>query len=173
MARTLVVFESMFGNTQAIAMAVADGLRAALGGEVDVAEAGGAPASLAGVDLLVVGAPTHAFSLPRASTRADAATKAVGPLVSPGPGVREWLADVVVPAPPPVAATFDTRIKKPLLPGSAATAARRVLRTRGVRTVDRQSFWVTDLAGPLRDGELERARRWGVELAGAAAHRAA
>jgi hypothetical protein len=173
MARTLVVFESMFGNTQAIAMAVADGLRAALDGEVEVVEVRGAPSSLAGVELLVVGAPTHALSLPRASTRADAATKAEGALVSPGPGVREWLAAVDAGGRTPVAATFDTRIKKPLLPGSAATAARRVLRKRGVRCVDRQSFWVTDLAGPLRDGERERARRWGVELAGAATHQAA
>jgi flavorubredoxin len=75
MTRALVVFESMFGNTEAIAHAVADGLRSTM--DVDVVEVGAAPASPADdVDLLVVGGPTHAFGLTRPSTRQDAARQA-------------------------------------------------------------------------------------------------
>lgn len=173
MARALVIYESMFGNTQAVAAAVADGLRSAAPLDVEVVEVGEAPTTLIGVDLLVVGAPTHAFSLSRPGTRADAASKAQGPVVSAGIGVREWLEALEAGPVAPVAATFDTRIKKPLLAGSAAKAARRLLARRRIRPVDTQSFWVTDLRGPLRDGELDRARRWGVGLAGALAHQAA
>lgn len=168
MARAVVVYESMFGNTQEIARAIADGLGSVPGMEVVTEEVGRAPALVAGADLLVVGAPTHALTLSRPATRKDAASKARGALVSAGVGVREWLEVVELAGAPPVAATFDTRIKKPLLPGSAAKAARRLLHRRGIQVVDVESFWVADLLGPLRDGEVERARRWGVGLAAGA-----
>ena len=66
---TLVVHESMFGNTRAIAEAIA----ADLPGHVEVVDVTDEPAPLpAHVDLLVVGGPTHAFSMSRAGTRRDA-----------------------------------------------------------------------------------------------------
>ena len=59
MTNALVVFESMFGNTEAVANAIADGLKEQ--GAVRVVEVGEAPDGLpSGVDLLVVGGPTHA-----------------------------------------------------------------------------------------------------------------
>ncbi|HSL25245.1 MAG TPA: flavodoxin domain-containing protein [Acidimicrobiia bacterium] len=68
----LVVFESMFGNTEAIAKAVADGLTARMA--VDIVEVGVAPAVLSDdVELLVVGGPTHAFGMSRPGTRQKAA----------------------------------------------------------------------------------------------------
>ena len=51
--RALVVFESMFGNTQTIAQAVADGLSQTV--DVDVVEVDDAPTRFEGFDLLVVG----------------------------------------------------------------------------------------------------------------------
>ena len=70
--RALLVYESMFGSTQAVAAAVADGLRAE-GVETELVDVRHAPAAReAAFDLLVVGAPTHAFSLSRPSTRQDA-----------------------------------------------------------------------------------------------------
>jgi flavodoxin len=75
--RSLVVVESMFGNTRMIADAVANGLSAA--GPVTVVEVGDAPvAPNEDVALLVVGAPTHAFSLSRANTRRAARTPTAG-----------------------------------------------------------------------------------------------
>ena len=69
--RALVVYESMFGNTEAVARAVADGL--AEMHDVDLREVSQAPTEVIGrVDLIVVGGPTHAFSLSRPATRASA-----------------------------------------------------------------------------------------------------
>ena len=87
----LVVYESMFGNTKAIAEAVAEGLATRM--RAEVVEVGSAPAHVGReIALLVAGGPTHAFSMSRASTRDSAAQQATGPLVSGGRGVREWLA---------------------------------------------------------------------------------
>ena len=64
----LVVFESMFGNTAAIARAVGSGLATKL--ETEVHEVGVAPRVLAeSTELLVVGGPTHAFGMSREGTR--------------------------------------------------------------------------------------------------------
>ena len=116
--RALVVYESMFGNTQTIADAVAGGWPHRM--RVDAVEVGGAPATLDDdVTLLVVGGPTHAFGMSRPRTRQDAATQAPDGLVSTGTGLREWLAALRAPA-GIAAAAFDTKVSKPHLPGSAA-----------------------------------------------------
>jgi hypothetical protein len=169
--RAQVVYESMFGNTRKVAEAVAEGLSSRLA--VDVVEVGAAGAALDDVDLVVVGGPTHAFGMTRPNTRHDARRQGergghpVGPIEV---GVREWLAGVRPGPGGTAAAAFDTRVGRPWMPGSAARAADKLLRRRGFRTVARpESFWVTDTFGPLRDGEVERARRWGEQLAAAAA----
>ncbi len=162
MRHVLVVYESMFGNTKTIAEAVADGLSAYAA--VELVEVGAAPATLpVGVDALVVGGPTHAFGMSRASTREDAARQAQGTVVSSGIGIREWLESL---APGDVtAAAFDTRIKWPRVPGSAAHGAERHLRHRGFRILAKaETFWVQGSPGPLYGGEADRARRWGEKL---------
>ena len=69
--KALMVYESMFGNTAEIARAVSEGMAPEM--DVDLREVNDAPAAVTdSVDLMVVGGPTHAFSLSRASTRADA-----------------------------------------------------------------------------------------------------
>lgn len=167
--RALVVFESMFGNTQVLANAVADGLASHT--RVDLVEVGAAPTAVGGdVELLVVGGPTHAFGLSRPRTRRSAAEQAERGLVSAGIGLREWLDTLRGDSESVAVAAFDTRIHKPRLPGSAAAAAEKRLRRLGFRIVARsKSFYVEGTAGPLVDGEPERARRWGEEL-GAALH---
>ena len=73
--RALVVYESMFGNTKAVAESVALALSRDF--EVDLTECGSAPLPLPDdVALLVVGAPTHAFSLSRENTRDSAQQEA-------------------------------------------------------------------------------------------------
>src|SRR5690606_25531699 len=70
--KVLVVYESMFGNSERVAHAVADGMRPHAEVELlEVDEAPGVPG--ADVDLLVAGGPTHAFSMSRERTREDAA----------------------------------------------------------------------------------------------------
>ena len=166
MTKALIVVESYFGNTRAIAEAVAAGLIE--GGVeaqmVDVAQAPGAlPEDL---DLLVLAAPTHNRGLPTAATRAKARAQA-----EPGnnsPGISEWLGDAEVPAALSIAA-FDTVISKGWLSGSAAKAIAKALqRHQGRRTVSVRSFVVTASKGPLAAGEKTDAHSWGHELADSA-----
>ena len=165
--RALVVYESMFGNTRAVALAVAKGLEKWVA--VDVAEVGSAPTVREDeVALLVVGGPTHAFGMSRESTRRDAATKTTEALVSTGDGIREWLAQIG-PAPTGLsAAAFDTKINKAWLPGSAAKATYKPLRWLRFRMLlTPESFLVTDTSGPLVAGELDRATAWGEQVGAA------
>jgi len=167
---TLIVTESLFGNTLAIAEAIGDGI-AAVQGEamVQVLHASEAPPALpAEVDLLVVGAPTHLLSLPNAGSRSEARGGGAARVMPTG--VREWIEAVAIP-PGLRVATFDTSIPSRVGLGTAAGAAARVLRGRGAETTVGPSFFVTGMEGPLADGELGRANAWGRELAGALATR--
>ncbi len=161
----LVVYESMFGNTKQVAQAIASGL--ANDHRVRLAEVSEAPMTVGDdIDLLIVGGPTHAFGLSRPDTRDSARRQAQGnELVSKGIGLREWLQGAAIPAGVPIAA-FDTKAKKPRLPGSAARSAQRRLRKSGHPAARRAtSFYVNGTRGPLVEGELERAQRWGSALA--------
>ena len=150
----LVVYESLWGNTEQIARAVAAELATKI--NVEVVDADRAPVSLEGIDLLLVGGPTHAFSMSRSTTRESAVSDHVAPH-APGRGIREWLADAVLPH-ATKAATVDTRVNAPRLPGSAAKAAKQELRCLGAQMVVKQkSFRVQGYGGPLIDGGLERA----------------
>ncbi len=165
--RVLVLYESLWGNTAAVAGAIAAGLAAPPGAAqvvlVDVAD--DPPRDAAGFDLVVVGGPTHAFSMTRQSTRDDAVAKGA-PDGPHGRGIREWLAGLDERDVNRAVATFDTRVLSVRrIPGSAARAAARAVRRAGVGTVvDTVSFYVTDLDGPLVHGELDRAREWGRSL---------
>ncbi|MEZ4448372.1 MAG: flavodoxin domain-containing protein [Nannocystaceae bacterium] len=167
--RARVVYESHFGNTKAIAEAIADGLRGRC--EVEVREVEGATSRLDGIDLVVVGGPTHAWSMSRGITREDARKQARTHGVTPpsaGTGIREWVAALGRPPAALRAAVFDTAIRPngwfPV--GSAAEAAARRLEDRGLRLVlEPEQFHVKAVDGPLDAGEIERARAWGIRLA--------
>jgi Flavodoxin len=162
--RALVVYESMFGNTKAIAEAVAAGVSSQM--TVDVVEVGHAsPVVDQDVDLLVVGGPTHAFGMSRPRTRSSAAEQVSTGLVSTGAGLREWLEKLEC-SPTTGTAAFDTRVDKPRLPGTASHAAEKRLRRRGCTIAARgTSFLVDGMTGPLLPGEEDRARRWGESVA--------
>lgn len=161
--RALLVYESMFGNTERLAEAVARGLGLRL--EVSTANlAHDVAPDPAGFDLLVIGAPTHALSLPVPDTRRQAAAQ-VDTEIEADRGVREFLATLPGGADRPVA-TFDSRHRRMrYLPGSAARAAARMLDKAGWRTlVPPQNFYVGGMTGPLLPGELDRAEDWGEQL---------
>ena len=59
--RSLVVYESWFGNTRRVAEEIADAL--AVEGEVDVLSVDDLLPPLDGIDVIVLGAPTHVHGL--------------------------------------------------------------------------------------------------------------
>jgi hypothetical protein len=173
--RAIVVYESMFGATRTIAESIAQGLGTAA--TVRVIRAADADlAALDGADLLVVGGPTHAWSMPRPRTRKGAPgyvrKPGSGLVLEPGadmrPGVREWLD--ALPAVPMAAAAFDTRFKAPsLFTGRASKAIARSLTRHGaVLSLPPVSFLV-DKKSHLLAAETERARAWGARLASVSA----
>jgi hypothetical protein len=171
--RALIVYESMFGGTRAIAEAIAEGLEPDVAAQVvPVAEADAT--ALDGVDLLVIGGPTHAWSMSRPSTRKSAPAYASKPdsgLVleagaDNGPGVREWLESMGQPDLP--GAAFDTRVKGPaLFTGRASRAIKRSLSHHGVALVVPPQSFLVDKKSHLLPGETARARAWGAQLAAA------
>jgi len=157
--RAAVVCESMFGNTAALGREIGLELRAQ-GFDVDVWDVEQAPAADSlDVDLLVIGAPTHAFSLSRPGTRADAVRQGAEPARA-RTGVREWLDLAEAPRHQPRLVCFDTRVTRVRhLPGSAARTAMRLGDKHHLgRHLAIESFYVEDVDGPLLEGELDRAR---------------
>ncbi|HET6667830.1 MAG TPA: flavodoxin/nitric oxide synthase [Intrasporangium sp.] len=155
----VIVVESSFGNSRAVASEVAKGL-----GDAEVLDVAEAPSVFADdVALVVLGGPTHAFGMSRPGTREDAVRQGG---VSQGLGLREFLQGLE-PGQDLRFAVFDTRVAKVRhLPGSAARGAAKALRRKGYRlAADPESFYVLDVQGPLLDGEQERAQSWGERLA--------
>jgi hypothetical protein len=161
--RSLVVYESWFGNTRRLAEEIAAALR--FEGQVDLITVDEPLPSLEDVDLLVVGAPTHVHGLSSKRSRQGALDQRGDGEV--GIGVRGWIEALPNGACGPRVAAFDTRANKPvLLVGSAARGVSRRLRERGYTlAAEPQSFFVQGTPGPLEDGELARASEWGTTLA--------
>lgn len=162
----LVIVESLFGNTRQVADAAVAGLREVLvDGVVEVVEVAQARHEVPeDVVLLLVGGPTHAFSMSREGTRQAAVSRGAATQQT-STGLREWIQEAIPRADLDIV-TFDTRVKVPGMPGSAAKSAAKALRQRGFRKVERgPTFWVDGQSGPMEDGELARARAWGAEVA--------
>jgi hypothetical protein len=168
--RAVVVYESMFGNTELVARAVAEGLAPAHG-EVEVVNVddAGQPGE---VDLLIVGGPTHAYGMSRPGTREEAKRQAKDGVRSTT-GLREWLETLTTARSGAAAAVFDTRMGKPRwLTGSAAKGVAKRLRQHGYELVAPPESFIVDgtTPGKLREGELARAREWARGLAVRASH---
>jgi len=132
--RALLVHESMFGNTARVAEAVARGLERG-GYDVSLVDVALAPTGPLETDVVVVGAPTHGFSLSRPNTREDAVRRGADPAHA-GTGVREWIDTLPRDAKGQLAATFDTRVRKVRRLPAAAPKIARVLRKRGFALVE-------------------------------------
>jgi hypothetical protein len=181
----VIVYDSLFGNTRAVAEAIADGARRVSTGPVRcTAIAHAVRGDVESADLLVVGGPTHMLGL--SSRRSREAYLRPEDLAAgrsrdghaleegaDGDGLREWLACLphARSATPPGAAAFDTRLDRAFA-GSAARAVHRRLRRLGYRMVaPAQSFFVEAMEGPLPYGQIERAKRWGADLVATHEHR--
>lgn len=150
--KSLVVYDSVFGNTEEIARAISGVLASA--GEVKAVRVPDVDRDdLDGIDLLVVGSPTRAFR----------ATPATMEFVKGLPSGS--LADVRV-------AAFDTRVDvvqvesnfltfMVKLFGYAAQPIAKALEKRGgLRAAVPTGFFVSDKEGPITEGERDRAEAW-------------
>lgn len=159
----VVVYESVWGNTAAIARAIAEGLGE---GTRALSTAEATADSLADADLVVVGSPVLAFSVPNdkmiEGIRAQPGNSPV-PRDFSQPSMRSWL-DGLKPGTAACAA-FETRIW--WSPGGATKSILKAMQAAGYRSLDPKGerFIVTGRYGPLKDGEVERARAWGQQLA--------
>jgi hypothetical protein len=172
--RTLVAYESMYGNTHLVAEAIADGLAAVLGPDSQVRVSSlelDAVAPTEELDLVVVGGPTHVHGMSQPRTRAAAVQRAVKEDLpmdesAPGSGLVEWLSQAQLPRQPCWSAAFDTRAEAPaLVTGRASPKIQRRLQQRGLPALLAPESFFVDRHSRLRDGELHRARDWGRRLA--------
>ncbi len=169
---TLLIYESMYGNTHAIATAIAGSLSHY--SEVRVVPVSEATEDLvAWADLVVAGAPTHAHGMPTAKSRSSAVDRAavadgwshvsLDPSAR-GTGIREWF-DGLGMVQKKRAAAFDTRAPGPaLLTGRASTGIARQLREHGFQLVADPESFIIDTHQQLRVGEEERAATWASSL---------
>jgi flavodoxin len=139
--KALIVYDSVYGNTEQVAKAVAG----AIAGEVRVLRAGEASASdLTSIDLLIVGAPTQ-------GGRAT-------------PPVQAFLGKIPADALKNVGVTaFDTRVKNfvaRLFGYPAGRIADSLKSKGGYLAAPPEGFIVKGTKGPLVQGEMERAAAW-------------
>ena len=136
--RALVVYESMYGNTHAIAISIAAGLGASH--EVTLVPVTRAtPELVAAADLVIAGGPTNMHGMSTAASRRMASEAAAkegsGLAMDPdahGPGIRGWLSGMG--ARRGLAAAFDTRLGGvPMLTGRASRGIARLLKAHGYR----------------------------------------
>jgi len=150
--KALVIYDSVFGNTEKVAQAIAAALDTLA---LPVAQATGEQVS--GLELLVVGSPTRGFR----------PTEAVSKFLNEFP--KNHLAGVQV-------ASFDTRIALETIDSSvfrfvvdkggyAASTIAKLLAKKGAKLlVPPEGFIVMGEQGPLKEGELERAAEWAKQL---------
>lgn len=138
--KSLVIFDSNFGNTQKIAEAIAKELATQA---ISVSKV--STGDLAGLDLVVVGSPINAWR--------------------PSEKMGKFLANLSKDQLKGVkAAAFDTRVKL-FIHGDAAKKIARALENAGAKIVaEPQAFFVKGREGPLLDGEIEKASQWAKSL---------
>ena len=180
--RTVVVYESLFGDTRRIAEAIARGATQADPGgsvtcvnvvEVDLDD-------VADATLLIAGGPTqfHGMASRRKTgtwlREADLATgrSRSGHPIEPGVGgtsLHDWLAQLPEAKLGAKGAAFDTRLDRLLSGGAAGGIARRLRGRLYDLVAPPEGFVVDDMEGPVRAGELDRAEAWGAEIVRAVA----
>ena len=144
--KTLVVYESLNGNTEKIAKAIGEAIKE----DVRVLSVGAASSSdLQSIDLLIVGSPTYGGR--------------------PTPGMLDFLKHTIAASSLKdiSVAAFDTRLTANWVKmfGFASGKIANSLKANGGTLVKSpEGFYVTKTKGPLKEGELERAASWAKEI---------
>lgn len=152
--KSLIIYDSVFGNTRQIA----DAIGQSLGGDVLLLKPDEVSGEhLDGIELLFIGSPTRAF------TATDSIKKYLRALGSASlSGIR--------------IAAFDTRIDptdvhNKFLPYlmktfgyAAGTISKLAVKKGATQAAAPEGFFVQDSEGPLKEGESERAAQWAAQL---------
>lgn len=149
--KTLVIYDSVFGNTEKVAQAIGKVLGATNATVKKVTEV--AESDLKALDWIIAGSPTRAFR--------------------PTEGMNTFLKTLDAGSLKEVkAAVFDTRISPETIKskafrfivsraGYAAPAMAKLLQSKGAEVIGGpEGFLVLESEGPLAEGELERAAAW-------------
>jgi len=154
--KTLVVYDSFFGNTEKIAQAIGEGFGS--GKSVQVVNVKNvADSMLEALDFLIVGSPTRAFS--------------------PSPAIKSFVNNLNTEILRGVkVAAFDTRL--PMgenVPGFLRFMVKlfgyadkpmhdKLVKKGGQAAAEPMGFYVLESEGPLKDGEEARASAWAQEI---------
>lgn len=149
--KALVLFESFFGNTEKIARTVGSALGLTESDVIRISDIN--MTKLDGLELLVVGSPTRAFSacpdtktflkqLPSGALNnvKVAAFDTRAEMTDKTPGILKFFAGIFGYAAEPI--------------------AKKLVRKGGIQAAQPAGFFVLDSEGPLKEGELERAASW-------------
>jgi flavodoxin I len=138
--KALIIYDSTYGNTEKIARSVAG----AINGEVKVLAVNSVnPSEFESLDFFFLGCPTYGGR--------------------PTPAMLEFLESL---SPNHVkglnSAVFDTRMRGRMVKifGFAADKIASNLKLKGAQIQGSEGFFVKSKAGPLVEGELERAANW-------------
>jgi len=142
--KTLIVYDSVYGNTEKIANSIGDAIR----GDVNIMRIGEASISdFEAVDILIVGAPTYGGR--------------------PTPPIKNFISNISAAALKGVdVVAFDTRLPARWVKifGFAAPKIANSLKDRGGNLLAAEGFFVLGGKGPLKEGEIERAFSWAKEF---------
>jgi flavodoxin I len=144
--KTLIVYDSTYGNTEKLAKAIG----AALGAQASVLRVTqAATEALGGLELLIVASPTMGGR--------------------PTEAILSFLGGIPTGALQNVkAAAVDTRLKAKwvkIFGYAADKIAARLVKAGGVPVAAPEGFFVAGSKGPLVDRELERAEAWARKIA--------
>ncbi len=149
--KALVIYDSVFGNTEKVAQAIGKALGTKSITVKKVTEVG--DSDLKDVDWIITGSPTRAFR-PSEGMTAFLKKLAMGSLK----GIRAVVFDTRIPLETIKSKAFRFIVSKG---GYAAPAMAKVLQTKGAEVVGKpEGFFVLESEGPLAEGELERAAAW-------------
>ena len=151
--KAYILYDSLYGNTEKIAQAIANGLT----GEVKVQRIGEAdPTEITTCNMLICGSPVHGG---RATPELDTFIKQLPANSLQGISV----------------AAFDTRFESQaqgvglrilmsVIHYAAPRIAKALVKKGGILIAEPEGFIVENKEGPLKQGELERATAWATQL---------
>ena len=151
--KIVVLYDSVFGNTKLVAEAIAESLKSMDAKAISVTEF--KAEDIEGAEAMIIGSPTRAFN----------PTPAMNGVLKTLPSLSGKRVMV-----------FDTRSDKEDLDskafnffekyfGYAAEKMTKALKKKGAAiSSEYAGFFVTDAEGPLKEGELERAKAWAQKI---------